>query len=313
MNSTSRASRLVSSAARSPALAITGPEVARKFTPSSRARIWAGVVLPSPGGPTNNTWSSASRRVRAASMKTPRLARAWRWPMNSSSRCGRSEVSAASSSCRSAVTRRRGLVLMIGAFPAQRSRITLAALAFPGWPRFAQSLGELLKAEADQLRHVGFLADAACRSRNRGGRLRLAVTEIDQRRDRIGDRPRRALVLDRAGEPDHRGIDVHVGRRLVLELGDDALGDLGADAGGTRDHRLVAHGDRGGELGGPQRAEHRQRDLGADALHGLQETEPFALKVGEEAEQPDLILAHMGLDREGGRLSGARQFLQRPR
>ena len=36
MNSTSRGSRLVSSAARSPALAITGPEVARKLTPSSR-------------------------------------------------------------------------------------------------------------------------------------------------------------------------------------------------------------------------------------------------------------------------------------
>src|SRR5262249_45669209 len=53
MNSTSRASRLVSSAARSPALAITGPEVARKFTPSSRATIWASVGLPRPGGRTD--------------------------------------------------------------------------------------------------------------------------------------------------------------------------------------------------------------------------------------------------------------------
>ena len=49
MNSTSRSSRLVSSAARSPALAITGPEVARKFTPSSRETICASVVLPRPG------------------------------------------------------------------------------------------------------------------------------------------------------------------------------------------------------------------------------------------------------------------------
>ena len=49
MNKTSRSSRLVSSAARSPALAITGPDVPRKFTPSSRATICASVVLPRPG------------------------------------------------------------------------------------------------------------------------------------------------------------------------------------------------------------------------------------------------------------------------
>jgi MoxR-like ATPase len=35
-----------------------------KFTPSSRAMICANVVLPSPGGPTNSTWSSASLRAR---------------------------------------------------------------------------------------------------------------------------------------------------------------------------------------------------------------------------------------------------------
>ena len=45
MNSTSRSTRLVRSAARSPALAITGPEVARKLTPSSRARICASSRL----------------------------------------------------------------------------------------------------------------------------------------------------------------------------------------------------------------------------------------------------------------------------
>ena len=63
MNRTSPSSRLVSSAARSPDLAITGPEVARKPTPISRARIPASVVLPSPGGPKNSTWSSASPRA----------------------------------------------------------------------------------------------------------------------------------------------------------------------------------------------------------------------------------------------------------
>ena len=85
-------------------LAITGPDVARKFTPSSRATIWASVVLPSPGGPTNSTWSSASWRARAAAIKTARFERACCWPMNSTRRCGRSDVLAASSSRRSAVT-----------------------------------------------------------------------------------------------------------------------------------------------------------------------------------------------------------------
>ena len=54
-------------------MAITGPDVARKLTPSSRATICASVVLPSPGGPTNSTWSSASFRARAASMNTAEI------------------------------------------------------------------------------------------------------------------------------------------------------------------------------------------------------------------------------------------------
>src|SRR5712672_512312 len=41
-------------------------------------------------------------------MNTDRFARACCWPMNSPSRCGRSEVSATSSSRRSGVTKRRG-------------------------------------------------------------------------------------------------------------------------------------------------------------------------------------------------------------
>ena len=52
-----------------------------------------------------------------------------------------------------------------------------------------------------------------------------------------------------------------------------------------------------------ERAEHGERDLGADALHGLQQPEPFALDVGGEAEQLDLVLAHMGLDRQRRRLA----------
>src|ERR1044071_3695184 len=192
MNSTSRGCRLVSSAARSPARAITGPEVARKLTPSSRATIWASVVLPSPGGPTNSTWSSASLRARAASMNTERLARACACPMNSERRCGRSETSASSS-------RRSGGVRGGGG---------------------GRSFPHLLPPQPNQLRRLGALAGTA-RGRRDGGRgLRLTIAEIDQRRDRIRNRLRGAPLLHRAGEAHHRGIDVGVFRRLVLQLGD---------------------------------------------------------------------------------------------
>ena len=83
---------------------------------------------------------------------------------------------------------------------------------------------------------------------------------------------------------------------------------------GARAHRrLVAHGDGAGEIGDLQRAEHRQRDLRADALHRLQQAEPFALHVAGKAEQLDLVLAHIGLDRERGGFALRRQRLQRTR
>ena len=80
MNRTSLGCRFVRIAARSPARWMTGPEVARKPTPSSRAMIWARVVLPRPGGPCSRTWSSESLRVRVASMKMARFSREARWP-----------------------------------------------------------------------------------------------------------------------------------------------------------------------------------------------------------------------------------------
>ena len=74
--------------------------------------------------------------------------------------------------------------------------------------------------------------------------------------------------------------------------------------------RLVARRDRRGEIAGLERREDRERDLGADALHGLQKAEPFALARREKAEQADLVLAHMGLDRKLDGLAGRRQRLQ---
>src|SRR5436190_7343386 len=97
MNSTSRGSRLVSSAARSPGRSSTGPEVWRRLTPSSCAMMCDSVVLPRPGGPNSSTWSSDSLRLRAASMKIESCPRIFSWPTYSSSRRGRSARSRASS------------------------------------------------------------------------------------------------------------------------------------------------------------------------------------------------------------------------
>src|ERR1044072_6264253 len=107
MNRTSPSSRLVSKAATSPDLAITGPEVARNPTPISRATICARVVLPRPGGPKNRTWSSASPRALAASMNTLRFSRAAFCPTNSSSVFGRNAESRSSG-------RRSGMVMRSG-------------------------------------------------------------------------------------------------------------------------------------------------------------------------------------------------------
>src|ERR1044072_1728614 len=74
----------------SPAFSIAGRAVERNSAPISFAMMFASVVLPKPGGPVSSTWSSASRRLRAAFMYTRRFSLTWRWPMYSSIRVGRS-------------------------------------------------------------------------------------------------------------------------------------------------------------------------------------------------------------------------------
>ena len=104
MKSTSRGSRLVRMAARSPALASTGPEVARNPTPSSRAMICASVVLPRPG---RTEQQHVVERLAAGPRGVDehrRFSREARWPTNSARVWGRSEASAASSSRRAGET-----------------------------------------------------------------------------------------------------------------------------------------------------------------------------------------------------------------
>src|SRR6185312_3983316 len=173
-----------------------------------------------------------------------------------------------------------------------------------------ESLRQFLQPEPDQLRGFGVLAGAARRRRNRRCRLRLAVAEVDERRDRVGDRPRRTPVVDRAGQMHQCRIDMGEGRRPVLQLGDDALGDLRANARRACHRRLVAERDRVGKLGGRQGRKHCQRHLGADALHRLQQSKPFAFDIVAKPEQLDLVLAHIGFDRQHRGFAGPRQHLQ---
>ncbi|OIQ70101.1 hypothetical protein GALL_482930 [mine drainage metagenome] len=108
-----------------------------------------------------------------------------------------------------------------------------------------------------------------------------------------------------------RRIDTGKGGRLVLQFGDDALGDFRADAGRARHCGLVTQRDRIRKVGRRQGAEHSERHLGADALHRLQEPKPFAFDIAAKAEQLDLVLAHVSLDREHRGLARRRQRLQR--
>jgi hypothetical protein len=137
--------------------------------------------------------------------------------------------------------------------------------------------------------------------RHRRSGLRLAIAEIDQRRNCIADWLRRALIFQRAGEPHQRRIDIGVGGALSLSSVTMRSATLGrrracAPPSPCRAWRSLRRARR------LERAEDRERDLGANALHGLQQPEPFALDVGHEAEQADLVLAHIGFDRERRRL-----------
>ena len=89
MKSTSPGLRFVSRPARSPGLSRTGPEVTLSWECISLAMMFASVVLPSPGGPCSNTWSSESPRMRAAWMKMRRFSTIFSCPAKFCNSCGR--------------------------------------------------------------------------------------------------------------------------------------------------------------------------------------------------------------------------------
>ena len=97
MKNTLPGSSPVRNAAMSAFRSRAGPAVWTSGAESSEAMMWASEVLPSPGGPASRTWSSASSRRRAASMKIASWSVTCDWPTKSSSVGGRSERSKSSS------------------------------------------------------------------------------------------------------------------------------------------------------------------------------------------------------------------------
>src|SRR5689334_12191931 len=208
MKRTSFFSRLVSSAARSFGFSNTGPEVCRRFTPSSWAMMCERVVLPRPGGPNSSTWSSASPRLRAAPMKISSCSRVLAWPTYSARPLGRSARSRASSAGETGAAE----TTRFDGGGGTKSSVWMDIRTPPAARRSSrQRLQRLLDAVA----HAGVLGQRLQR------RLRFLVA-VAQRHQRLQDV---GLVVVH-----HRMADVsEVGADLAFEFQQQALRRLLAD------------------------------------------------------------------------------------
>ena len=137
------------------------------------------------------------------------------------------------------------------------------------------------------------LAERAQARGDRRGGLRPTVAETDE-----GERSRPAPASAPGVAPvppsARRSADPER-RRLVLQLQHHPRREFRADAGRARHLALSC---RAIAVASASAAARRacQRHLRAHALNALQQTEPVALGRGEEAEEPDRILAHLRLD-----------------
>src|SRR5215472_12522711 len=243
MNSTSRSPRLVRIPMRSPPRSRDGPAVVTMEAPISFAMIVASVVLPSPGGPDRSTWSSGSRRWRAASTETRRLSTAARCPTYSSRRWGRSWRSTCVSSGRA-------------------TRLITSASSFMA---FALPSGATIDL-VEQLFGSAHSGPAAERGRDELGRLARSMTELLDHH--LEDHRAQPFVVARRGDG-RRALLLHVGSRLgerelghfALELRHDVLGLLGPDAGQAAQVSFVLPRDGGRDVadGRRERAGRHQR------------------------------------------------------
>ena len=188
-------------------------------------------------------------RFLAASMKIESWPRIFSCPTYSSRRRGRSARSTTSSCTPAtlAVTRRLS------------SSFSIATSDH----RLREQLQRLADAVAD--------GDALGQLLDRRDRFLVAVAQREQRVEDVGRRRRRAVDAD-GGR--------HVRAELVLELEQQALGGLLADARNLGEPARILHRHRLRELGDREAGEHRQRGARADAadLHELPERAPLAAR-----------------------------------
>ena len=84
-------------------------------------------------------------------------------------------------------------------------------------------------------------------------------------------------------------------------------------SGSPRDHALILKRDRIGKLSHIESAQNGKGDLCPDALHALQEAEPAALRLAQEAVKLDRIFPDMRLDGERNGFPRRGQHRQCPR
>src|SRR3546814_13024914 len=104
------------------------------------------------------------------------------------------------------------------------------------------SLRRLSERQADQRVEAGAVAQIVLGRGDGGAGFGGLEAEVEERGDRIG--------AGTGGRRDARRTAKREAAGLVLQIVDDALGELGADAVGARYQRLVELGDRGVETGG---------------------------------------------------------------
>src|SRR5438105_4333098 len=238
-------------AAMSPWRSSAGPATQRMPTPSSSRTMWARLVLPSPGGPTSRTWSSASSRALAAVSAIVSWSLIRSWPTNSARRRGRSDSSRTSSSGTTA-----------GA-------------------RIVDEVGAVISGSLQRLPYTFLRRQPGIDHRKRLLRLAHGVAELDERvaRDQV------RLRSTGGGDRDGRVAE------FLLQLQHDALRRLLADPRDRLEPCRVLEDDRTPQLRGRRAGHDRERDLRPDAVDGQQLHEQLALRRLGEAVQLQGVLA----------------------
>src|SRR6266508_674650 len=297
MNNTSRSFRFVRMPIRSAPRSREGPAVVTMAAPISLAMMVASVVFPNPGGPDSRTWSSGSRRWRAASTEMRRLSTAARCPTYSSSRWGRS--------CRSTCVSSGKAMRLITRASSFMGYLRPISSSPPRAPRSRSSAAPRLALP----RPISSSPPRASRSRSSAApRLALPrpISSSPRRapRSRSSAAPRLALPVN----PPVDLIEELFGRRdagPAAESAGDELGRLARPMAELLDHHLEHHpaqplGITRASRGGRHRNRGRRTRLGQRELRhlGLELGDDVLGLLRPDAGQPPQV--GLILTRDGG-------------